>query len=117
VEVLYVDNLETMFRVWSRVLHGEEGDGGADQPLPIEQITSVRRDMQGVQLKQDAYHFFDRYSDSTAGPGNGLYHQFVTDLVDAVLLYHPPDVRRVIDQLGLTDIGQLTRTIRKTCRR
>jgi hypothetical protein len=117
VEVLYIDNLETMYRVWSLVLRGEDGDGGDDQPLSDEHVEQVRQDMQGILLKQDVYHFFDRYSDSTAGPGNGLYHQFVTDLVDAVLLYDPADFQKAVDLIGFADLGQLIKAIRKTCRR
>jgi hypothetical protein len=117
VEVLYIDNLETMYRVWWQVLHGQEPSDNDDQALTDEQIQEVLQDMHGIVLKQDVYHFFDRYSDSTAGPGNGLYHQFVTDLVDAVLLYHVPDVMSVIEKVGLADVGQLIKAIRKTCKR
>jgi hypothetical protein len=88
VQVLYVDNLETMVNEWAKILLDEQL--AATLP-PSELQARVEHELK-VQLKQDPFHLLDRYARATAGTGHPLHESFMRRASDIVLPFVQQDV-------------------------
>jgi hypothetical protein len=118
VEVLYVDNVETMVHEWERLFR-DAGLAKDDSSLSLEDRVGRVEQYLKVKLRKDPFHFLDRYARATAGQGNGLLDGFLRDLSSAVMPYFNEDVDAVnmSDQARVSNQTQNDSVKLKCCRR
>jgi hypothetical protein len=94
VEVLYLDNVETMVYEWEKILLDDAEAHAAGLSSVADRCERVQGKLQ-VKLKQDAFHLMDRYARTTAGPGNPAHEPFMRELSEAIFTVHGPDAATV----------------------
>jgi hypothetical protein len=117
VEVIYMDNLETMVHEWEKILAGavkmwEASGGAAADPATTEVVLRLLL----VKLRQDVFHFLDRYARVTVGQGNGLFNEFLKDLSVAVMPFDE-DEAAIQDALHPNDRWKAHHAKLRHCRR
>lgn len=117
MEVLYLDNLETMVYEWEKILL-DEAHAHAAGLSAAERAAWVEGKLE-VKLKQDAFHLLDRYARTTAGPGHPAHAPFMRELSEAIFTDYSPDVQAVAaaDGSGQSNAGAFAAVLEKHCRR